>query len=71
MKNFKIANIAKTAVFAVAAGAVALGVAGAAEAASSTTYGDPAAAANAVILLGITILIISALTRIVDVRKEL
>src|SRR6266581_4529176 len=31
----------------------------------------PAAAANAVILLGITILIISALTRIVDVRKEL
>ncbi len=31
----------------------------------------PAAAANAVILLGITILIISALTRIVDIRKEL
>jgi putative spermidine/putrescine transport system permease protein len=31
----------------------------------------PAAAANAVILLGVTILIISALTRIVDVRKEL
>jgi putative spermidine/putrescine transport system permease protein len=31
----------------------------------------PAAAANAVILLGITILIISSLTRIVDVRKEL
>ncbi|MGJ5180597.1 ABC transporter permease [Bradyrhizobium oligotrophicum] len=31
----------------------------------------PAAAANAVILLGITIIIISALTRIVDVRKEL
>src|SRR4030088_1257337 len=31
----------------------------------------PAAAANAVILLGTTILIISALTRIVDIRKEL
>ncbi len=31
----------------------------------------PAAAANAVILLGITIMIISALTRIVDIRKEL
>src|SRR5271169_5947295 len=31
----------------------------------------PAAAANAVILLGVTVLIISALTRIVDIRKEL
>jgi putative spermidine/putrescine transport system permease protein len=31
----------------------------------------PAAAANAVILLGVTIIIISALTRLVDVRKEL
>ena len=31
----------------------------------------PAAAGNAVILLGITILIISSLTRIVDIRKEL
>src|ERR1700743_635816 len=31
----------------------------------------PPAAANAVILLGITILIISSLTRIVDIRKEL
>ncbi len=31
----------------------------------------PAAAANAVILLGITIVIISALTRLVDIRKEL
>jgi len=31
----------------------------------------PAAAANAVILLGITILVISSLTRIVDIRKEL
>ena len=30
-----------------------------------------AAAANAVILLGITIIIISALTRLVDIRKEL
>src|SRR5258707_710799 len=30
----------------------------------------PAAAANAVILLGITILIISALTRVVDIRKS-
>src|SRR6202012_2198134 len=31
----------------------------------------PAAAANAVILLGITILIIAALTKVVDIRKEL
>ena len=31
----------------------------------------PAAAANAVILLGVTIMIISALTRVVDIRKEL
>jgi putative spermidine/putrescine transport system permease protein len=31
----------------------------------------PAAAANAVILLGVTILIIAALTRVVDIRKEL
>ncbi len=31
----------------------------------------PAAAANAVILLGVTILIIAGLTRVVDVRKEL
>jgi len=31
----------------------------------------PAAAANAVILLGITIVIISTLTRLVDIRKEL
>ena len=31
----------------------------------------PAAAANAVILLGITFLIIVMLTRIVDIRKEL
>jgi putative spermidine/putrescine transport system permease protein len=31
----------------------------------------PPAAANAVILLGVTLLIIVALNRIVDVRKEL
>jgi putative spermidine/putrescine transport system permease protein len=31
----------------------------------------PAAAANAVILLGVTIMIIAALTRVVDIRKEL
>jgi putative spermidine/putrescine transport system permease protein len=31
----------------------------------------PAAAANAVILLGITFLIITMLTRLVDIRKEL
>ena len=31
----------------------------------------PAAAANAVILLAIVLLIISALTRLVDIRKEL
>ncbi len=31
----------------------------------------PAAAANAVILLGVTLLIIAALSKLVDVRKEL
>ena len=31
----------------------------------------PAAAANAVILLGVTFLIITALSRLVDIRKEL
>jgi hypothetical protein len=46
MKTIKIANIAKTAVFAVAAGTVALGVAGPAGAASGATYGDPDAAAK-------------------------
>jgi Peptidase_C39 like family len=46
MKTIKIANIAKTAAFAVVAGAVALGVAGPAEAAAPTLYGDPAAAAK-------------------------
>ena len=42
----KIANIAKTATFALVAGAVALGVAGPAGAASGATYGDPDAAAR-------------------------
>jgi hypothetical protein len=42
----KIANIAKTAAVAVVAGAVALGVAGPAGAASGATYGDPDAAAK-------------------------
>jgi Peptidase_C39 like family len=46
MKTINIANIAKTATFAVVAGAVALGVAGPAEAAAPTLYGDPAAAAK-------------------------
>ena len=41
-----IAAIAKTATFAIAAGAVALGLAGPADAASGTMYGDPAAAAK-------------------------
>lgn len=31
----------------------------------------PAAAANAVVLLSLTLLIIVAMTRIVDIRKEL
>ena len=42
----KTRNIAKTIILAVAAGAVALGLAGPAEAASGTTHGDPAAAAK-------------------------
>lgn len=46
MKSIKIANVAKTAVLALVAGAIALGVAGPAEAASGATYGDPAAAAK-------------------------
>ena len=41
-----IATIAKTATFAIAAGAVALGLAGPVGAASGTMYGDPAAAAK-------------------------
>jgi hypothetical protein len=46
MKAIKIATIAKTATFAVIAGAVGLGLAGPADAASGTMYGDPAAAAK-------------------------
>ncbi len=46
MKTIRIANIAKSAILALAAGAIALGLAGLAEAASGTTYGDPAAAAK-------------------------
>lgn len=46
MKTTKIATIAKTATFAVVAGAVALGLAAPAEAAAGTMYGDPAAAAK-------------------------
>jgi hypothetical protein len=46
MKTFKIANVAKTAVFATVAGALALGLAAPAEAAAGTMYGDPAAAAR-------------------------
>lgn len=46
MKTIKIGSIAKTAILAVAAGAIALGLAGPAQAASSATYGDPAAAAK-------------------------
>ena len=46
MKTIKIANAARAAVFAAAAGAVALGLAAPAGAASSTLYGDPVAAAQ-------------------------
>lgn len=46
MHSNKIKHIATTAVFAVAAGAVALGMAGTAGAASGATYGDPEAAAK-------------------------
>src|ERR1700724_2578336 len=46
MKTSKIANVVKTAVFATVAGALALGLATPAEAAASTMYGDPAAAAQ-------------------------
>ena len=46
MKTVKIANIAKAATLAVTAGAIALGVAGTAGAASGATYGDPDAAAK-------------------------
>ena len=46
MKTTTIGTIAKTATVAVVAGAVALGLAGPAEAAAGTMYGDPAAAAK-------------------------
>ncbi|KKC01778.1 hypothetical protein [Mycobacterium nebraskense] len=46
MKTIKIGSIAKTVIFAVAAAAIPLGLAGPAEAASGTTYGDPGAAAK-------------------------
>ncbi|BBX95608.1 C39 family peptidase [Mycobacterium lacus] len=46
MKTIKIATLAKTAVFAAVAGAVALGLAGPAGAAAGTMHGDPAAAAQ-------------------------
>ncbi|MFZ1179075.1 MAG: C39 family peptidase [Mycobacterium sp.] len=46
MKAVKIATIAKTATLAVVAGALALGLAGPANAAAGTVYGDPAAAAQ-------------------------
>ena len=46
MKTIKIATIAKTTTFAVVAGAVALGLAGPADAAAGTMYGDPVAAAK-------------------------
>ncbi len=46
MKAVKNATIAKTATLAVVAGALALGLAGPANAAAGTVYGDPAAAAQ-------------------------
>jgi Peptidase_C39 like family len=46
MKTIKIANIARTAILAAVAGVLALGMAGPAEAASGTMYGDPTAAAQ-------------------------
>jgi hypothetical protein len=46
MKTIKIATIAKTATLAAVAGALTLGLASPAGAASSTMYGDPAAAAQ-------------------------
>jgi len=46
MKTITIGTIAKTATTAVVAGALALGLAGTADAASGTMYGDPAAAAK-------------------------
>lgn len=46
MTTSKIATAFKTATFALAAGAVALGLASPADAAAGTMYGDPAAAAS-------------------------
>lgn len=46
MKHTTIASLAKSAVFAAAAGAVALGLAAPAGASSTTMYGDPVAAAQ-------------------------
>ncbi|OSC41047.1 C39 family peptidase [Mycobacterium decipiens] len=46
MKTTKIATALKTATFALAAGAVALGLASPADAAAGTMYGDPVAAAK-------------------------
>ncbi|WAC92910.1 C39 family peptidase [Mycobacterium sp. Aquia_213] len=46
MKINKIATVAKMATLSVVAGAVALGLAGPAQAAAGTMYGDPAAAAE-------------------------
>jgi hypothetical protein len=46
VQTIKISTIAKTAIFAVVAGAVALGLAGPADAAAGTTYGNPVAAAK-------------------------
>lgn len=46
MTTSKIATAFKTATFALAAGAVALGLASPADAAAGTMYGDPAAAAK-------------------------
>jgi hypothetical protein len=46
MKTIKISTIAKAVTFAAVAGALALGLADPAEAASGTMYGDPAAAAQ-------------------------
>ena len=46
MKTIKISTLAKTATFAAVATALTLGLAGPADAASGTMYGDPAAAAQ-------------------------
>jgi hypothetical protein len=46
MKTVKLANVAKTAVLAAVAAALALGLSSPADAAAGTMYGDPAAAAK-------------------------